>query len=529
MHVQIVYDGPAEEFSWLLPIPLSDLDISVGSDRLFSEAFRLTLPTYTLNVDFEASTTCNSTFDVPCPVSGVPTFDDGAVAEEEREVMVEEGTVGPFDFALLSSEQPGAVFDWLETNGYDQPDGSRDLINFYTVDHQFVAIRLSKESETGDIRPLIISGLLPPEATSSSCVPLQLTRIAAMEDMPIQVYIMGDSRAEPTNFFTVTLDDILVDWVGCQGNPSCYYDDHVSRFRSAIATPEVNRHAFLHEFVGSTSILDGAIEYDISEDDLKDVSDGREFLSLLIAAGVTRTPLIDGIVNKYLPSTAAGVAMFCSSFPTLFDSTMPFLLDQCFSGPVTVDSVMFAAELEKEVFAPAREAQDFVNGFMGKTLTRLYTEQGPDSMIKDPYFHFDPNGVDLSNNHTAVGVPVCSPGMETEPTSLLITIEDGRSIVVDATLGCTFWQRPFGSSPPSMGRNPAKQFGTSAFGDEAAKGILPDDSGSFDQATLMESRSVLDSRAPNQTVIPLEDSTSGLADVKTSFGWAWVLVNLFFP
>ena len=51
MHVQILYQGPAEGFSWVLPVPFKP-NVAVGLDRIFTAMFTQTLPQFFLHSSF---------------------------------------------------------------------------------------------------------------------------------------------------------------------------------------------------------------------------------------------------------------------------------------------------------------------------------------------------------------------------------------------------------------------------------------------------------------------------------------------
>jgi len=218
MHIQINYQGPSEEFSWLLPVPYQP-EISVGSEMMFLRLFQQTLPTYQLNINEDASTTCTEEQlgDDSCVAFGATTDNE----ETTEATVLEEGTVGPFDFTVLEAAEnnPESIRTWLQNNGYDEYETSSDLLNYYAgLDHKFVAVRLSKDADTGDIQPLILTYNMPTvesiEEALVACVPIKLTAVAASTDMPIYVYVLGEHRAIPTNMFEVILDDTTVDWSG---------------------------------------------------------------------------------------------------------------------------------------------------------------------------------------------------------------------------------------------------------------------------------------------------------------------------
>jgi hypothetical protein len=235
-----------------------------------------------------------------------------------------------------------------------------------------------------------------------ACVPVQLTSVAATENMPIQVYILGEARAVPLNFVELELDDTQVDWVGCLGNPTCYDDDYRLRFNTA-ASQLVNQ-SFVTEFAGSSVVMDNAVAIPVSQDQIAQVASSDEFFRLY-RGQLPDLPIVDTIVQDYIPPPEG----------TAFDA----------AG--------LAQELEQAVLKPAREAQAFVDSF--SYLTRLYARLGPESMTKDPFFAFKPEMPTVSNVHSATAIPVCNAD-GVEPSALSITVDSGGTVQVPAVLGC---------------------------------------------------------------------------------------------
>jgi hypothetical protein len=163
--------------------------------------FQSTLPTFQLNVDDSLSTTCTQG-DFAAQACNM-TMADGAGSGGGAATVLEDGTVGPYDYVVLepADNNPDSIFEWLETNEYDQPDESAPLLNYYALlDQKFVALKLTKNTPTGEIQPLILYEMEnADENTPIACVPIKLTAIAANDNMPVQVYIFADTRAVPLN------------------------------------------------------------------------------------------------------------------------------------------------------------------------------------------------------------------------------------------------------------------------------------------------------------------------------------------
>ena len=138
MHVQILYEGPADAFSWILPIPYQP-QVDVGSDVLFSALFQQTMPSFQLDIRNQESATCsNEALISNCfSKNNTMAFPEDAEMDttEDGAIVLEMGSVGPYDFVILEAAEndPSSVLRWLEENDYDQPEGTGPLLNYYAV------------------------------------------------------------------------------------------------------------------------------------------------------------------------------------------------------------------------------------------------------------------------------------------------------------------------------------------------------------------------------------------------------------
>ena len=380
MHVQILYAGPAEKFSWLLPVPFEPT-VDVGSDLLFQRLFQQTLPQFSLTVqepedDLVCVTREECDFSDADEAGGPPRA--GQSGQEAQ--VLQFGSVGPFDFVVLQAGEgnPDSIRKWLKDNNYDEYPGSAALLNYYArLDHKFVALRLQKDSDTGDIQPIILRQTMPeggdPLSMAIACIPIKLTAVAANDNMPIQAYIFGESRAQPINWLEVVLDEKQVNWVGCGNSQLCYYNDLRRRF--TVAAQAASQQVFLTEYAGTTSIMANQVEIDIDVVALSTSATPLAFLQAMSDAGVPKFALVDTIVDKYIPAAHVPNDEFCQNLSSLYTPRQPWVFESC-AANVQVDSfdaAAFADELNEKVFLPADEAQAFVDSHT--YMTRMYAEQ----------------------------------------------------------------------------------------------------------------------------------------------------------
>lgn len=196
--IEILYQGSADDFSWILPIPgaidADALDVPVNGARVFDELHRQT------DVQF-----------IPPLRPECATNFERAMEDEAEEAMEDEGDggveifasgeVGPFEFDVIGSEDPDALIDWLRGNDYRVTRAMVPLLDIYVEqDMAFIAMRLLDGETSDSISPIEITY----EGTEPM-IPLQLTAVAAQRQMPIWVWLFGESQAVSTNFAEIEI------------------------------------------------------------------------------------------------------------------------------------------------------------------------------------------------------------------------------------------------------------------------------------------------------------------------------------
>lgn len=177
--VGINYTGPAEEFSWIVPVP-SVPELDVAETALLDTLERATIPNIVSPNNY-----CNNLY-YREDFGGGGGGGDG----------VRTGNVGPYDFAILQGVSTQEVVNWLRTNGYLVTDEMIPLIDVYVQEGMyFVALRLSKDSDVGDIQPIVMT-----YQSDKPMIPIRLTAVAAIEDMPILTWIFADTQYVPENY-----------------------------------------------------------------------------------------------------------------------------------------------------------------------------------------------------------------------------------------------------------------------------------------------------------------------------------------
>ncbi len=372
MHVQVDYQGPSEDFAWVVPVK-GVPDLFRSHDALFTALDNLTLPYFGLRYDNSDCENGSYLYDYDVAYSssswavdsGAPSAGGGGVT------VLATNTVASYETVTLSAEDSTVLVEWLQDNAFDVPDTMADALAPYVAGGMnFVAIKLQKDADTGNLAPLGMryEGTVP-------AVPLTLTAVAATDDMPMTVYLLGEARGVPLNYLHVGINPLAIDYWSNGNN----LDDVINR-----AADEAGGQAFAteaaSELTRTESLLYGATWFDTS---VLEGLDAAHFVASLSAAGFWGTPEVLEVLREHVPVPA--------SFPydenTFYNEPLAFteyydLIDGFDADAAIADLV--DAEVE-----PRQAAQEMLD--RSSWLTRLRSSVSPTEMTLDPHFGFNPD------------------------------------------------------------------------------------------------------------------------------------------
>jgi hypothetical protein len=181
----ISYEGEAEEFSWVFPVP-SIPELAVTETETLELLEAATVPQMEYPRRF-----CDNLRTVQGGLGG------------GGPELVAAGGVGPYDYVVLGGDaQPDALTEWLREHGYQVPEEIEPVIATYVEQGMyFLAMRLRQDSATQDIQPIVIT-----YEADRVVFPIRMTAVAAVEDMPIKIWIFADEQYVPTNYAHPTPD-----------------------------------------------------------------------------------------------------------------------------------------------------------------------------------------------------------------------------------------------------------------------------------------------------------------------------------
>ena len=184
--LQVKYEGPVDEFGWLIPVPNLPT-VQIGSMKCFYE-----LSQYTQK-HFEWGYQKSGTRSIPMSLD---TESAGAKSEPPVKV-IEIKTVGDYEIAILSTKDAGALAKWLDTNQFYFPTNKTDVLDGYVRQQwYFVAVKINLKTGLGSLSTLqkLAGGELNPLqisfATDRCVFPLKISSVNGVPS-EVQVYVLS--------------------------------------------------------------------------------------------------------------------------------------------------------------------------------------------------------------------------------------------------------------------------------------------------------------------------------------------------
>ncbi|HWA72108.1 MAG TPA: DUF2330 domain-containing protein [Polyangiaceae bacterium] len=396
--IQIMYQGSAQKFSWLLPIssvPTKD-DIAVASNVAFQRLQAATNPQYTLTVSVEGTCKTNGRsagFGGSNSAPGAPTVGTGNGGSNGVTVEAS-GTVGAFDWSVISVDASVAdpsdlAVKWLTDNAYSVGEGAPGLIRPYLQDGlHLLALKLTKGSDVGSIRPLMLT-----YDAKSPMIPIKLTAVAANDDMGVMTWLLGSARGVPQNYRSLELNEARINWFNANSN----YNAVVT-----TAADEAGGQGFVTEYAAKSSALAGTVWGPSDEQRWQSLrSNTFASFSQLFESVFVQWGQWDGFWDAARATITLPAGVAFSDFQSC---------PSCYEGQIQVAPSAFFDAIESNVIEPMRAVEQLFS--RSAYVTRLYSTLSAAEMTVDPAFTFNPSLSDVSNLHNAKRVIECNPLLE---------------------------------------------------------------------------------------------------------------------
>lgn len=404
-HVQIFYQGPSEDFAWVVPVPANP-EIFLSSDQLFNTLSFQLAPVFNLN--FREEGTCTEGLNLRFGVEYDAMASSGAIppsASSGSVNVLQEGQVGPYDMVVLQASSSAELVGWLDDNGYDLPPALDPVLQPYVAqDAYFLALKLQKDKDTGDIAPIGFR-----YAGTRPAVPIQLTSVAATPDMRLETYVFASHRVVPESYLHVKINEAAIDWWSGGVN----YPNVITQ-----AANEAGGHAFATDFAGSPDFLSGSL-YDAQRFDLDGLRVYARFDAFLDELQRQGWPATPQLQNALLACVDAPPGVAANDFLNCPD---------CFNwDESSFDADACADVLDVAVLEPLRRAEAL---FDHPWVSRMTSSLDAVEMTVDPVFVMNPDMKTVSNVHDADFVYECKGGKRRDKAMRRLELDDGRSILL---------------------------------------------------------------------------------------------------
>ena len=400
-HIQIFYTGPADRFSWVVPVD-NEPKLGVGSNAVFGALLHATQPSSTLEWRERAPASRPESRPPPAPAAGgrlrLPAGAAAADAAADRAWPSPSGATSapttPRSSGPPTAPTPSRCIDWLNANKYFvSPEAARLIADYVREDKYFVAIRLLAGEGVSEIQPLVMRFLGP-----GPCVPLRLTAIAVDPRPAGQPLGAGRHRVVPDNYFEMEINPARIDWF--QGGNN--YEELVKE-----AADQAGGNAFITEYAGpdrhaARADLSSPGRYNLSGDPPAADPARRARSDRAHRASRATAPLLS-ILRNHIPLPDGLKAMGIDE--RTFYNQLALYWHQYQAAFKPFNAGALAAELDAKLVTPLRKAQALFDGH--PKLTRLATFISPEEMNVDPTFVTNASLPDVPAARTAVATRLC--------------------------------------------------------------------------------------------------------------------------
>lgn len=411
-YIQISYQGAADQFGWIVPLP-SVPTLEVGTDELFTMLDNNTLPTYRLTRTQQycggGSYSSSDSGGFGCGFGANASHGGGgAGGAYDMNVayssdmgsggpVVEQSSIGPYDYAVLKADDETAMLQWLSDNRYFVPAGTMSVITPYVhPGAYFLALKLRGGLSAGDIAPIVLR-----YTSDLPMIPITLTQVGAVDNMGILVWVAGEARAIPRNYYHVVVDDLPI-WF------SSFTQYNQWLINAVHEAP--GKHGFITQYAGPASLVQGQLDYPGRFGDptqLRAQTTKSDYLHYLRNHNYQFNALLLSILSRYIPEPKAlvdaGVPL--ATFYQYYDNYAAYDDDADGGTTTPFDPNALTDEIVASIVKPSQEA----NALLGRHpyLTRLYTALSPKDMTIDPVFSSNREVGDVPLLHSATITTPC--------------------------------------------------------------------------------------------------------------------------
>jgi MYXO-CTERM domain-containing protein len=267
-----------------------------------------------------------------------------------------------------------------------------------------------------------------------------LTAIAAMKDLPVNLWVLGESRAVPKNFFELKINDAKLDWLANGSN----YSELVKE-----AADAAGGNAFIAEYAGTARIMDSQLwtesRYQLGL--LRAATTPPAYLQQVAAQGLTMFSQLLPLLRQYIPMPQKLKDMGIPEAQFYANNAFYWQSNQADFLPF--DAAGLTADIERLIVTPLKETQGLFDRH--PYLTRLATFISPEEMDRDPLFIFNSDLPTLPNVRQATAHVSCGDQQYTYcEAPVRLVLPDSRALWFRRTSACGGFDRGNVDQMPSL-------------------------------------------------------------------------------
>ena len=206
---QILYSGDPEDFVWVLPVTGPDVTIELADPAFFDWVDSASSPV--VQPANPIRTFCGGGGGSGGFGCGDAAFDSGAADDEgpsDKVTVNNRETVGPYETVTITSEDPMALYEWLQENGYQVTADARPAIDHYVgAGFSFVALRLAPGEGVSAMQPIRVR-----YPSFMGTFPLKMVVVGAKGVLDLSLWVIAEQRYEVFNYGTVEVDPARLQW-----------------------------------------------------------------------------------------------------------------------------------------------------------------------------------------------------------------------------------------------------------------------------------------------------------------------------
>jgi len=221
--ISISFTGNAEDFGWIVPVP-NQPDISKVDSSLFRKLEEETEPKQNLLEKIRGEQ------DAYYGKTMLESEAGDNFAAESTVQVIEEESIGIFDYAILTAEDPSDLKEWMQDNNYKLPSGEESedydeynpflnstssqselwsdalpiIKDYIDSGWYFVTVRINNEyTDSSGVQTQLEQGAVDPLRfsfeTTDMIYPMELTAISK-RTVSVELYIIDDHRVYVSNY-----------------------------------------------------------------------------------------------------------------------------------------------------------------------------------------------------------------------------------------------------------------------------------------------------------------------------------------